>query len=130
VETLGGPAMPGVGFAAGMERILLVLAQHRPSPEPPRPDAMVVHHGAVGRRAAVRTAGQLRDAGLRVELDYMDRSMRAQMKQADRLGAKAVIIIGEEEAARGVARVRDMGTGDEREVPAEQLLEFFRGKGG
>ena len=130
VETLGGPPMPGVGFAAGMERILLVLAKNRPAPEPPRPDAMIVHHGAVGRRVAVRLAGQLRDAGSRVEIDYLDRSLRAQMKQADRLGAHTVVIIGEDEASRGVVRVRDMATGDEREATEEELLQLLRRKGG
>jgi len=130
VETLGGPPTPGVGFAAGMERILLVMAKHRPAPEPPRPAAMIIHHGAAARRIAVRLSGQLRDAGLRVELDYLDRSLRAQMKQADRLQARRAVIIGEDEAARGVVRVRDMATGDEREIGGDQLLQFLEEKGG
>src|SRR5690606_1304412 len=130
VETLGGPPTPGVGFAAGMERILLVMAKHRPAPEPPRPAAMIIHHGAAARRTAVRLSGQLRDAGLRVELDYLDRSLRAQMKQADRLQARRAVIIGEDEAARGVVRVRDMATGDEREIGGDQLLQFLEEKGG
>src|SRR5690606_9981862 len=130
VETLGGPPMPGVGFAAGMERILLVMAKYRPAPAPKPVDAMIAHHGAAGRRIAVRLAGEWRDAGLRVEIDYMDRSLRAQMKQADRLGARLVVIIGEDEASRGVVRVRDMATGEEREMRAEEVFQFLMQKGG
>lgn len=130
VETLGGPPMPGVGFAAGMERILLVMAKYRPAPAPKPVDAMIAHHGAAGRRIAVRLAGEWRDAGLRVEIDYMDRSLRAQMKQADRLGARLVVIIGEDEASRGVVRVRDMATGEEREMRAEEVFQSLMQKGG
>lgn len=130
VEALGGPAMPGVGFAAGMERILLVMAKHRPAPASPPVDVMIAHHGTAGRRVAVRLAGEWRDAGLRVEIDYMGRSLRAQMKQADRLGARVVVLIGEDEASRGVVRVRDMATGDEREMQAKAVFESLMRKGG
>jgi len=130
IETLGGPSMPGVGFAAGMERILLVMAKHREAPAAAAVDAVIAHHGAAGRRVAVRLAGDWRDAGLRVEIDYMDRSLRAQMKQADRLGARVVVIIGEDEAARGVVRMREMATGEEREMRATDVQQFLMRKGG
>jgi len=113
-----------------MERILLVMAKYRPAPAPKPVDAMIAHHGAAGRRIAVRLAGEWRDAGLRVEIDYMDRSLRAQMKQADRLGARLVVIIGEDEASRGVVRVRDMATGEEREMRAEEVFQSLMQKGG
>ncbi|MBO8141445.1 MAG: histidine--tRNA ligase [Firmicutes bacterium] len=125
VETLGGPPTPGVGFAAGMERILLALAKSRPQETASGIDAFVAHHGAEGRRAAVRIAARLRDAGLRVEIDYLNRSLRAQMKQADRQRARAVVIVGEDEAAREAARVRDMETGREQEVPESNLLHVL-----
>src|SRR5690606_29937139 len=91
VETLGGPPTPAVGFAAGMERILLAT-EGLDQPETASVDAYVATLGDAGRRVGVVLAERLRRVGLRVELDYMERSLRAQMRQANRLGAKSVLI--------------------------------------
>jgi histidyl-tRNA synthetase len=120
-EQLGGPATPGVGFGMGMERLLLVLREEGVTPPgDPRLDVFIVTAGAEGPRA-LAVADGLRRLGLTVDLDLMARGLRAQMKQADRLGAAFVVVLGEEEAQRGVAAVRDMATGAQREVALDAL---------
>jgi len=107
VELLGGPATPAVGWAAGIERILLAM-ETGPAPEPI--DVFVVTGGE--RAAAAALVGRLRDAGLAADLDLADRSFKGQMKQADRSGARhAVILEGD-----GTAKLRDMSSGDQRDV--------------
>ena len=120
VETLGGPPTPAVGFAAGMERILLAT-EGLDQPETASVDAYVATLGDAGRRVGVVLAERLRRVGLRVELDYMERSLRAQMRQANRLGAKSVLIIGDDEAAAGTVQLRDMESGAERTVGIDEV---------
>ena len=120
-EQLGGPPTPGVGFGMGMERLLLVLEEEGVTlPGDPRLDVFIVTAGAEGARA-LAVADGLRRLGLAVDLDLMARGLRAQMKQADRLGAAFVVVLGEEEARRGVAAVRDMATGAQHEVALDAL---------
>ena len=120
-EQLGGPPTPGVGFGMGMERLLLVLREEGVTlPGDPRLDVFIVTAGAEGARA-LAVADGLRRLGLAVDLDLMARGLRAQMKQADRLGAAFVVVLGEEEARRGVAAVRDMATGAQHEVALDGL---------
>jgi len=120
-EQLGGPPTPGVGFGMGMERLLLVLEEEGVTlPGDPRLDVFIVTAGAEGARA-LAVADGLRRLGLAVDLDLMARGLRAQMKQADRLGAAFVVVLGEEEAQRGVAAVRDRATGAQREVALDAL---------
>jgi len=66
---------------------------------------------------------QIRDAGLAAEMDYLNRSLRAQMRHADRLGTPVVVVLGEEELARGVAAIRLMDSGEQREVSLDRLME-------
>jgi histidyl-tRNA synthetase len=107
VELHGGPATPAVGWAAGVERILLAM-KTRPEPEPI--DVFVVTGG--DRAAASALVRRLRDAGLAADLDLAERSFKGQMKQADRSGARhAVILEGD-----GTAKLRDMSSGDQRDV--------------
>jgi histidyl-tRNA synthetase len=83
------------------------------------------------RLPAMKLAGDLRDEGISADLDYGGRGMRAQFKQADRLGASYAVILGEDELTRGVATVRDMASGEERSVPvadgAKDLLRAVAG---
>lgn len=121
VETLGGQPTPAVGFAAGMERILLATEANAVATGP-QLDAYVATLGDEGRRAGIALAERLRAAGLRVELDYMDRSLKAQMRQANRHGAHVVLIVGDDEAKAGTVQVRDMRTGDERAVDRDKVV--------
>jgi len=122
VETLGGPPTPAVGFAAGMERLLLALSPGEQEAAPAF-DVYVATLGQAGRRVGVALAEKLRRAGLRVDLDYMGRSLKGQMRQANRLGVPVTLIVGDEEAAAGTIRLRDMRTGEERVVRAEEILD-------
>lgn len=124
VETLGGQPTPAVGFAAGMERILLATEANAVATGP-QLDAYVATLGDEGRRAGIALAERLRAAGLRVELDYMDRSLKAQMRQANRHGAHVVLIVGDDEAKAGTVQVRDMRTGDERAVDRDKVVEVL-----
>lgn len=117
VELLGGPATPAFGWAAGIERILLAMGA---GGEAPAVDVFVV---SVDRRAdAFELVRSLRRDGVRAELDLADRSFKGQMKSADRSGARlAAILEGD-----GSAKVRDMSSGDQREVGADRLAGELR----
>jgi histidyl-tRNA synthetase len=131
VEECGGSPTPGVGFAAGMERMLLVLEEQGIKP-PKKQDAdvFVVSLGSTVRLKALAIVQKLRQAGLKVETDYLGRSMKSQIKQADRLGTMKVIILGDEELARGVVQVRDMQGGGQEEVPINSVLQCLLGTQG
>ena len=124
VEELGGPEMPGIGFGSGVERIL--LAANAPE-EGPKLDVFFVTLTPEARLPAFRLATSLRAEGLACDLDYADRSAKGQFKQADRLGAQFAVVIGDEELAVGACSLRDMATGEQREISVtrgpEQLLK-------
>lgn len=116
VELMGGPAMPGVGWAAGIERLAMLIGE---PPAPPRPVALV----PIGEAAAARLlvlAEQLRDAGLVVELGYSG-NLQRRMRRADRIGARAAVLLGDDELARGVATLRDLDSGEQSEVALDAL---------
>ncbi|MGH7097953.1 MAG: histidine--tRNA ligase [Stellaceae bacterium] len=115
-ELLGGPRMPGVGWAAGIERLSMLIAD---PPSPPRPIALVPV-GAAGEEAAPPLAETLRSAGLSVDLGYSGNLAR-RMRRADRLHARAAVLLGEDELAHGAATVRDLDSGAQSEVPLGEL---------
>ncbi|MGD9614545.1 MAG: histidine--tRNA ligase [Alphaproteobacteria bacterium] len=116
VELMGGPAMPGVGWAAGIERLAMLIGE--PS-VPPRPVALVpIGEAAEARLLAL--AEQLRDAGLMVELGYSGNVQR-RMRRADRIGARAAVLLGDDELARGVVTLRDLDSGEQSEVALDDL---------
>src|SRR3954452_13529255 len=111
VELMGGPAMPGVGWAAGIERLAMLTDE---PPAPPRPVALVpIGEAAEARMLAL--AEQLRDAGLVVELGYSG-NLQRRMRRADRIGARAAVLLGDDELARGIATLRDLDSGEQSEV--------------
>jgi histidyl-tRNA synthetase len=121
VALMGGPQMPGVGWAAGIERLAMLIAE---PPPPPRPVA-VVPVGAAGERAALPLAERLRDAGFVVDLGYSGNLAR-RLKRADRLRARAAVLLGEDELERGAATVRDLDTGAQSAVPLAELPAWLR----
>ncbi len=127
VEQLGGPATPAAGWAAGIERILLAMgAEAEVAPEPR--DAFVAVTTDEGRRRALALVSELRNAGLTAELDLGARGLKGQLKQADRVGARATVILEED----GTAQLRDMQSGEQRPLdPAEAIerLEELRRDG-
>ncbi len=123
VEEVGGKSTPAVGFAAGMERILMALqARGIEVPINLDYDVYVAPLGAGARPKAVELAFALRNRGLRVDVDYGGRSLKAQMKTANRDNVKLTVILGEEELHRGVAALRDMETGQQEEVALDDIV--------
>ena len=121
IRDLGGPALPGIGFAMGIERLVLMKGEDRIDPS--RPD---LFFAALGEEAACRafvlmTALQRR--GIKAEADFEGKSLKAQMRRAGKLRARHVIILGGDELARGIAQVRDMDAGTQEEVPLADLQD-------
>jgi histidyl-tRNA synthetase len=134
VEDLGGPPVPGVGFALGVDRLIMVARGLAPAPE--RADVVIAPLGERATTAGLRMATALRRAGRRVELAAPRRGLRAVMRQADRIGARHVVMIGEEELACGLASVRDMERKQDRprsvdlEAAGERLVAAIDGHAG
>ncbi len=127
-ELLGGPSLPGIGFGAGMERVLIAqeAAARAPhiltTPTPSRGiDSYVVPIDEGSRSSAFRLAAAIRARGIGAALGTADRGLKGHMKHADRLGARAVVLIGQKERAAGVATVRDMATGEQTEVSMDDV---------
>lgn len=116
VATLGGPDVPGVGWAAGVERLALLLPAAPPAPRP----IAIVPIGEAAEAEALLLARDLRRAGHLVELAFKGRPGQ-RLKRADRLGARLALSLGEDELARGVVRLRELDTGAEREVARADL---------
>ncbi len=116
IEQLGGPATPAIGWAAGIERILLALAEDEA--EPGR-DAFLAAADDEQRPRALALATELRNAGLSAEVDLGGRGLKGQLKHANRIGARAVVILD----ADGSAQLRDMESGEQREVDPGKVLE-------
>ena len=124
VRRLGGPDRAGIGFAAGMERLVLAMPD---GPGPRAPDAFIVALGDAARQPAHLLARDLRRAGSTVLIDYGDRSMKAQMRRANRTSARHVLILGEEELAQGSVTVKDMSSGGEALVGRDNVVRKLAG---
>ena len=116
VEAMGGQPTPGIGWAGGIERLAMLLGD---APAAPRPVALVPL-GNDGERRAELLAQQLRRAGFSVHLAASG-NLKKRMKRADKANARAAVLLGDDELGRGVAAVRDLDTGDQRDVPLDAL---------
>ncbi len=124
IQELGGQPTPGVGFGTGIERITLAL-EGTTTPERAL-DCYIAIPDQELRVTLLPLVHSLRAAGLRCETDLRGRSLKAMMRHASSLGVATCVIIGSREYDAGVAAVRDMTTGDQREVPLDQLLESLQ----
>ena len=118
--------IPSVGFGMGIERILYFLEKEGVELEPEKPLELYV--GILGKEArakAYQIVYELRRKGHIVETDYMDRSVKAQMKYANKIGAKKTVIIGSDEITKGVVRVKDMETGEQTECGLHQMEDLL-----
>ena len=122
MKALGGPDLPGTGFAIGMERLILLLHEKTHATREEH-RLFVVCIGEEAKKKGFRLVQELRLSGLFVEMDYEFKSLKAQMRKADKLGFSHVLILGEDEIAKGVALIRDMGAGTQEEIPQEGLVE-------
>ncbi len=124
VEEIGGPPTPAVGFAVGLERVLLALEKQGLLPEEKaETDVFVVALGDPARLPAFRLLEDLRSAGLRASMDYAGRSMKAQMKQANRSCARFAIIMGEDEIRESAVMVRDMEKSEQQKVSVDEVIK-------
>ncbi len=128
VEQIGGPHTPAVGFGLGMERLLLVLENTGFSIEKPvRYDLYIGSMGAEAEEKAFLLADALRKSGAKVEIDHVGRSVKAQMKYADKLGVRYVLVLGGDELSNGEAKLKRMSDGRETTtaLDAETILQYL-----
>ncbi len=120
VESLGGPALPGIGFAIGLERLVLMKNEQRISPVTPQ-----LFIAALGKEATDRAfvlMSQLQVAGVRAEMDYLGKSLKAQMRRANKLNAAFTLILGEDELKSGQAQLKDMSDSSQSTIALESLV--------
>ena len=123
VEEVGGPPTPGIGFAVGLERVLLALEKQRLLPsEHDAVDVFVVALGDAAKLSAFRLMQEVRAAKLSAAMDFAGRSMKAQMKQANKKNARFVAILGEDEVREGVVALKDMKTSEQKKVAWKDLI--------
>lgn len=126
LEELGGQHTPSLGFGMGLERLQLVMeAQGCDFPEPSKPDLFIVAMGEKATLKAVEIAKDMRDEGFSVVYDLNGRSLRAQMKYADKLGAKFNVVIGDNEVENKVVSLKDMATGESSEINLDTFVNGF-----
>jgi histidyl-tRNA synthetase len=129
VSELGGKNTPAIGFAAGIERLILVLEmQKKFPPQNEKPDLFIAHLGEEAKSLALKIVKDLREKGLKCEMDFLGRSLKSQLKEADRQKAKKVLIIGEDELKKGKGTLRDMESKEQKEIEFGKLVqELIRG---
>jgi len=124
VGSMGGPDVGSVGFAAGVERILLAMGGDAPAPVP---DFFAVAVADVSRSDVFKTVVQLRRRGLSGDLDFEARSVKAQMRSANKSGARYAVFIGPEEIQKGVLKLKDMKDGSERTATVDEAVAMLQG---
>ena len=126
IAELGGAPTPGLGFGLGLERILLHLqAIEAPLPEREACELYIATRGDEALATAAKLAHELRGEGFSVQFDTMGRSLKAQMKYADKIGAHYTMVLGESELEGGLARLKHMQSGTEKELPLAGFAELF-----
>lgn len=129
VEEIGGPDMPGIGFALSIERLLMALeVQGVTLPIEEKLDCYVISIGEKAELVSANVVFQLRKAGFSCDQDYLGKKMKAQMKAADRFQASYVAIIGETELEKDMVIMKEMETGDQEEIPVNEVPEFLKMK--
>ena len=129
IEQLGGKPTPAVGFAVGIERLLMVMEQTGVEiPAASVPTVYIAGMDADCRKKAFALATELRQNGIRAEVDLMERSVKAQFKYADKIGAKYVAVIGGNELADGKANVKCMADGTNETIVFEDMVTYFQDK--
>ncbi len=128
VEELGGPARGACGFALGVERVFLARGS-APAAPVPAAQCYVVPLGAAALKKALETAEGVRAAGISCDLDYLEGSLKAKLRRADKTGARWCFIIGDNELAKGAGILKDMKAGSQQEVAFDRLAPTIKGQG-
>lgn len=129
MEELGGPKMAGIGFGMGITRLILAMKQD--GVEIPALAVPELYIASMGSAAAVRAAkitSELRDAGINADCDIMGRSLKAQMKYADKISARFVLMLGDSEIESGKATVKEMATSEQTEIALDDIVAFIKSK--
>ena len=125
VETLGGKPTPGIGFAAGMERILLLINEENFKEHKPVPDIYLICIEKKGIPASLNIAKKLRLKGLNIISDPIRRSMKAQMRDANKLRARYVLILGESELKDNTILFKNLESGKQESIKQEKIVKYF-----
>ena len=125
-EEIGGPSIPAIGFAIGVERLVMLLPEEKNYSR--HANVFLAALGEEAQRRGFALAQELRDAGIWAELDYEGKSLKSQMRKADKLKAPWVIILGEEELRKDRVVLRDMATKDQEEVPMDEIVSRVQSK--
>ncbi len=128
IKQVGGPEMPGVGFGMGMERLLMVMEGAGITiPDPETCQVFIAAMGEKARKKSFSLVRQLREKGISADMDHAARSLKAQFKYADKIGAKKVVIIGDSELESGVCQMKDMYAEDpamkQREIAIKDIVD-------
>ena len=126
VEELGGKSVPALGFGMGMERLLLLMqAQNIALPEAPTPDIYFCNIGDAALKVCLSLADELILDGINAEIDLMGRGLKAQMKYANKIGAKFTVVIGDDDIEQGIVKIKNMETGTVSESDFLSFAETF-----
>lgn len=129
IEMIGGPSTPAIGFASGVERIILAMKhQGITPPEIPKPNVCVAYLGAEAKAAAVALVHDLRTRGVGTAAVWDNRSLKAQMKHADRINAEFALIIGEDEVNNGTVTIRRMNDSTQAVAPTADVVDIIQGR--
>jgi histidyl-tRNA synthetase len=129
MSELGGQPLSGIGFGLGVDRTVLACrAEGLAIGSQTRVDAYLVPIGEAAMTSCVMLAGQLRAAGVRVDVAYGGKGLKGAMKGADRSGARLAVVVGERDLEAGVAQLKDLGSGDQVAVPLDDLVTAMKGK--
>ncbi len=124
IEELGGPPTPGIGFGSGIERLVLTLQEQGIEvPPAPKPDVLLVHLGSEAKAEAVRLVSELRHKAVPALVTYGQKSLRAQLRDANRAGVQVAVIIGEEELQKGVVQLKWLDKGTQETAPREEAVQ-------
>jgi histidyl-tRNA synthetase len=126
VEEIGGPPTPAIGFAIGMERLVSVLGENKGFMNNPK--VFIASLGEKAEKEAFRIIDRLRSKGISAERDFESKSLKSQMRKADKLGAEYVVILGEDEIKKGKLPVKSMKDGSQEEITIEKIEDYFSNK--
>ena len=127
VKELGGPDSPGIGFAMSIERLLMAIEAEKNTLEDISSlDVYVIGMGEAAKKKAVELTNELRQNNITADMDYLYRKVKTQMKSADRLKAKLVLVIGDDELENQSAMLKDLSTGNQELIPFSSLVEQIK----
>ncbi|MBQ4509325.1 MAG: histidine--tRNA ligase, partial [Clostridia bacterium] len=126
VQQLDGPALCGIGFGMGLTRIILAMKESGALiPEAPKPVLYIAPMGDNARATAIKYVAELRNKGIYAECDICARSLKAQMKYADKIGAHYTLIIGDSELESGKAQLKDMTNSTQEEIEISNIVDII-----